>query len=200
MAPETALGEHFLAVTGLIALIDDVATLLDDVAAMSKVAAEKTAGIAGDDLAVNAQAVIGIDPSRELPIVAKVAAGSLANKVVLVPLALTLPASVLHPLLMIGGAYLCYEAVHKVFHAASEKVPLPHADLVAAVKAGPEAVAAREAAKVKGAILTDVVLSAEIVAVALASLDDQPFRLKAYALSLVSVLMTVLIYGFVPLS
>src|SRR5687768_865496 len=105
-----------MALTGLLALLDDVTTILDDVAALSKVAAQKTAGIAGDDLAVNAQGLVGLDPSRELPIVGKVALGSALNKVVLVPLALALPAVAITPLLMIGGTFLCYEGVHKVFH------------------------------------------------------------------------------------
>lgn len=189
-----------MAGTGLLALLDDITSILDDVATMSKVAAKKTAGIAGDDLAVNAEGLVGLDPSRELPIVGKVALGSLVNKVVLVPLALILPRAVITPLLMFGGAFLCYEGVHKVMHKVLHP---PHEDekhheqLVEALKAGPETLAQVESQKVKQAIVTDVILSAEIVAVALGAVADQPFATKAITLSVVSLGMTVAIYGLV---
>ena len=118
-----------MAGVGLLALLDDVTTILDDVAALSKIAAQKTAGIAGDDLAVSSQAVVGIDPSRELPIVGKVALGSALNKVVLVPVALLLPAVAITPLLACGGLFLCYEGFHKVAHkhdANDEKLQAIH--------------------------------------------------------------------------
>src|SRR5688500_13209558 len=105
--PSSARGGR-LPATGLLALLDDITTILDDVAAMSKVAAQKTAGIAGDDLAVNAEGLVGLDPARELPIVGQVALGSVVNKVVLVPLALILPGAAITPLLMLGGTFLCY--------------------------------------------------------------------------------------------
>jgi len=105
---------------GRLAFLDDITIILDDVAILSKVAAKKTVAIVGDDLAVNANVVVGLEPSRELPIVGKIALGSLANKAVLIPLALALPAAVIEPLLLAGGAFLCYEAWHKVSHKKQE--------------------------------------------------------------------------------
>lgn len=190
-----------MAATGLLALLDDITTILDDVAVLSKVAAQKTAGIAGDDLAVNAQGLVGIDPSRELPIVGKVALGSVANKLVLVPLALILPQALITPLLMIGGAFLCYEGVHKVLHKVlhhdDHEDEAHHDKLVAALKTGPEAVLEVERKKVKQAIVTDIILSAEIVAVALGTVADEPFAQKALVLTIVALGMTVAIYGLV---
>lgn len=190
-----------MAATGLLALIDDVTAILDDVAAMSKVAAQKTAGIAGDDLAVNAEGLVGLAPARELPIIGKVALGSLANKVVLVPLALALPMSAITPLLMLGGTYLCYEGVHKVIHklfpGEHAEAEAHRAELVEAVKVGPEALARVEAGKVRQAIITDVVLSAEIVAVSLGAIAHAPFNVRAITLAVVAVGMTVAIYGLV---
>lgn len=186
-----------MAATGLLALLDDITAIMDDVAVLSKVAAQKTAGIAGDDLAVNAQGLVGIDPSRELPIVGKVALGSVANKFVLVPLALLLPQAVITPLLMLGGAFLCYEGVHKVMHRKDAADDAHHAELVAALKSGPEAVQKVEAQKVKQAIITDVILSAEIVAVALGTVADEPMAQKAIVLSVVALGMTAAIYGLV---
>lgn len=183
--------------TGLLALIDDVTSILDDVATMSKVAAKKTAGIAGDDLAVNAEGLVGLDPSRELPIVGKVALGSGVNKLVLIPLALALPQSVITPLLMFGGAFLCYEGLHKILHKKDPEDEAHHQKLVEALQQGPEALREVEAKKVKQAILTDVVLSAEIVAVALGAVADQPFATKATVLAVVGFGMTVAIYGLV---
>lgn len=182
--------------------MDDVILIMDDVAALSKVAAEKTVGIAGDDLAVNAESLVGLQPSRELPILGKVALGSLANKVVLVPLALALPAAVVQPMLMFGGVFLCYEGIHKVAHAvlphdaAAEEA---HHDALRKAMAAPtgDELAVVEAQKIKHAILTDVVLSAEIVAVALGAIGDAAFLTKAVTLSAVAVGMTLTIYGLV---
>ncbi len=188
-----------MAVTGLLALLDDVTAILDDVAMLSKVAAEKTAGIAGDDLAVNAEGLVGLDPARELPIVGRVALGSVANKAVLVPIALALPHAAIAPLLMIGGTFLCYEGVHKVFHKHAPEDAAHHAKLVDAVRAGPDALVAIEGKKIRQAIVTDIVLSAEIVAVALGAVADEPFATRAAVLIAVSVLMTVGIYGLVGL-
>lgn len=182
---------------GLLALLDDLTTLLDDVSALSKVAAQKTAGIAGDDLAVNAEGLVGLAPERELPIVAQVAAGSFVNKLVLVPLALALPHAAITPLLMIGGTFLCYEGYHKVAHAHGPEEEAHHDAMVAAVHAGPDALKQLEWARVKGAILTDVVLSAEIVAVALGTVADEPFARRATTLALVAIGMTIGIYGLV---
>lgn len=188
-----------MAGVGLLALLDDITTILDDVAVLSKVAAQKTAGIAGDDLAVSSQAVVGIDPSRELPIVGKVALGSALNKCVLVPIALALPTVAITPLLACGGLFLCYEGFHKVAHRHDEQDEKHEKELITAIHTGPEALANVEWSKVKQAIGTDVVLSAEIVAVALGSVAEQPFATKALVLALVSAVMTVGIYGLVAL-
>lgn len=187
-----------MAVTGLLALLDDMSTILDDVATMSKVAAKKTAGIAGDDLAVNAEGLVGLDPKRELPIVGKVALGSAVNKLVLIPLALLLPPAAITPLLMFGGAFLCYEGLHKVIHRKGEEDEAHREELRGAMTAPDASVLAQlEARKVKQAIVTDVILSAEIVAVALGAVADAPLATKAMVLSVVAFGMTVAIYGLV---
>jgi predicted DNA repair protein MutK len=191
-----------VAASGLLALFDDIILIMDDVATMSKVAAEKTAGIAGDDLAVNAEGLVGLQPSRELPILGKVALGSLANKVVLVPLALALPASVIQPMLMFGGLFLCYEGVHKVLHKVlphDEHADEAHHEALKKALSAPTAddLAAVEAEKVKSAIITDIILSAEIVAVALGAIGEAEFAVRAATLSAVAVGMTLAIYGLV---
>lgn len=188
-----------MAATGLLALLDDITMIMDDVAVLSKVAAKKTAGIAGDDLAVNAQGLVGLKPARELPIVGKVALGSAVNKVVLVPLALVLPSWAITPMLMIGGTFLCYEGLHKVVHRKDHGDEAHHAELIEALKTSPEAVKKVERQKVKQAILTDVILSAEIVAVALGTVADEPLAQKALVLSIIAAVMTVGIYGLVAL-
>lgn len=185
-----------MASAGLLALLDDIATVLDDVAVMAKVATKKTAAIAGDDLAVGAQAMVGLHPSRELPIVWAVAKGSMINKAWLVPLALVLTLVapfILTPLLMVGGAFLCYEGVHK----SLEKLGFGHH---LETEAGPPVDAATlEKQRVAGAIRTDVILSAEIVVIALAAMETSPFATKVIALSLVAVALTVVIYGLIAL-
>lgn len=186
-----------MAVTGLLALLDDITAIMDDVAVLSKVAAKKTAGIAGDDLAVNAEGLVGIRPSRELPIVGKVALGSTVNKTILVPVALLLPHAAITPLLMIGGTYLCYEGFHKVAHRHDEEDDAHHLEMVRAIKESPKALALVESKKVKQAIITDFVLSAEIVAVALGAVADEPMATKATVLIVVAAAMTVAIYGLV---
>ena len=183
--------------TGLLALLDDITTILDDVAALSKVAAQKTAGIAGDDLAVGAEGLVGLEPSRELPIVGKVALGSLVNKAILVPIALALPHAAIAPLLMIGGTFLCYEGFHKVYHRRDAEDEAHDKALVEAVQAGPDALREIERKKVRQAILTDFVLSAEIVAVGLSAVADEPLATRAMVLVFVSVAMTIGIYGIV---
>ena len=187
-----------MAVTGLLALLDDMSTILDDVATMSKVAAKKTAGIAGDDLAVNAEGLVGLDPKRELPIVGKVALGSALNKVVLIPLALLLPRAAITPLLMLGGAFLCYEGLHKVTHRKGKEDEAHRSELREAMTA-PDAAALKEleSKKVKAAIVTDVILSAEIVAVALGAVANEPLATRALVLCIVAFGMTVAIYGLV---
>lgn len=186
-----------MAVSGLLALLDDITLILDDVAAMSKLAAKKTAGIVGDDLAVNANVVVGIDPSRELPIVGKVALGSLLNKAILIPLALALPAQAITPLLMFGGAFLCYEAVHKVSHKKDHEDEVHHEELIEAIQTSPEALMKVENKKVWGAIGTDTILSAEVVAVALGAVAAAPLATKALTLTVVGLAMTVGVYGLV---
>lgn len=186
-----------MAGSGLLALLDDITLILDDVAAMSKLAAKKTAGIVGDDLAVNANVVVGIDPSRELPIVGKIALGSLLNKAILIPLALALPAVAITPLLMFGGAYLCYEALHKLSHKKGPEDEAHHQELITAIQTSPEALMKLENKKVWGAIGTDTILSAEVVAVALGAVAAAPLMTKAITLSVVGAGMTLGVYGLV---
>jgi predicted DNA repair protein MutK len=179
--------------SGLLKVLDDITVLLDDVAAMSKVAAKKTAGLVGDDLAVNANVVVGLEPSRELPIVGKIALGSLANKLVLVPLALVLPTKVIGPLLMLGGAFLCYEAAHKLAHKKKDHgraEPIP---------SDPETLAKLEKDKVWGAIGTDTILSAEVIAIALGAVAQAPLLTRALTLTVVGLAMTFGVYGLVAL-
>lgn len=185
-----------MASAGLLALLDDIATVLDDVAVMAKVATRKTAAIAGDDLAVGAQALVGLHPSRELPIVWAVAKGSLLNKVWLVPVALVLTLVapwVLTPLLMVGGAFLCYEGVHK----GLEKLGVGHHE--ADVAREPIDPVALEKARIRGAIRTDVILSAEIVVIALSAMETAPFSTRALTLALVALALTIAIYGLIAI-
>lgn len=183
--------------SGLLAVLDDITILLDDVAAMSKIAAKKTAGIVGDDLAVNANAVVGIDPKRELPIVGKIALGSLLNKAVLIPLALTLPAKAIPPLLMFGGAFLCYEAFHKMTHKKDAQDEEHHQKMVEAIQESPEALLKVENKKIWGAIGTDTILSAEIIAVSLGAIAAAPLMTQALTLTVIGVGMTIGVYGLV---
>jgi uncharacterized protein len=191
-----------MAGASLFALLDDIAAMLDDVAILAKVAAKKTAGVLGDDLALNAQQVAGVASERELPVVWAVAKGSLVNKALLVPAALAISALapwLVTPLLMVGGLYLCFEGVeklfHKIFHAHAEDehragirqaVSDPSVDLVAFEKD-----------KVKGAIRTDFVLSAEIIVIALGTVAGKPLATQLGVLSAISGIMTVGVYGFV---
>jgi len=192
-----------MAGASLLALLDDIATLLDDISVMTKVAAKKTAGVLGDDLALNAQQVSGVRAERELPVVWAVAVGSLKNKVILVPAALAisafLPWAVL-PLLMIGGFYLCLEGVekiaHKWLHTPAEDAA-HHAQELAAVADTQVDLAAYEADKIKGAIRTDFVLSAEIIVIALGTVASQPFVTQLAVLSGIGLIMTVGVYGIV---
>jgi uncharacterized protein len=186
----------------LIAVIDDIASVLDDVATLTKVATKKTAGVLGDDLALNAQQVAGVEVDRELPVVWAVAKGSLLNKAILVPAALAISALVpwlVTPLLMVGGAYLCFEGCekleHKLFHAREEEAE--HSEHKRAA-ANPEVdLVALEKDKVKGAIRTDFILSAEIIAIALGSVAKAAFVTQVVVLVGLSLIMTLGVYGLV---
>src|SRR6185295_13559768 len=157
----------------LLALLDDIATILDDVALLTKVAAKKTAGVLGDDLALNAQQVAGVSADRELPVVWAVAKGSFINKLILVPAALAISAFVpwlVTPLLMVGGAFLCYEGfeklAHRFMHSAADDAA-ERAGLVQALSDPAVDLVAYERDKIKGAVRTDFILSAEIIAITL---------------------------------
>jgi len=191
-----------MAGASLFALLDDIATILDDVALMTKKAASKTAGVLGDDLALNAQQVSGVVANRELPVVWSVAKGSFVNKLILVPAALALDAFAdwaIHPLLMIGGAYLCYEGVEKLVHHFThrKKKTIEEAEKdLDELKAGE----VDEKGKIKGAIRTDFVLSAEIIVISLGVVtqnQETTFATKALVLSTIGLLMTVGVYGLV---
>ena len=187
----------------LLALLDDITTVLDDVTLMTQLAAKKAAGVLGDDLALNAQQVAGIAAERELPVVWAVAKGSLRNKVILVPAALAISAVApwaVTPLLMIGGAYLCYEGFEKLahgyLHSAAEDAA-EDAQLLAAVADPHVDMVSFERDKIVGAVRTDFVLSAEIIVIALGTVASVPFMQRVGVLSAVAILMTVGVYGFV---
>lgn len=191
-----------MAGASLLTLLDDITYLLDDVASMSKVAAKKTAGVLGDDLALNAQQVAGVNADRELPVVWAVSLGSLRNKAILVPAALAIGAfmpAAITPLLMIGGAYLCFEGAEKLVHGwlHSAEEAAAHEDHVRAASDETVDLVAYEQDKIKGAIRTDFVLSAEIVAITLGTIADKPFMEQLLVLVGISLLMTVGVYGFV---
>ncbi|MDQ8161496.1 MAG: DUF808 domain-containing protein [Gemmatimonadota bacterium] len=190
-----------MAASSLLALIDDISTLLDDVAVLTKVAATKTTGVMGDDLALNAQQVAGVQVDRELPVVWAVAKGSFINKLILVPAALLISAFVpvaILPLMVIGGLFLCFEGVeklaHKFLHADTEPA---HGALLAAVADPQVDLVAFEQDKVKGAVRTDFVLSAEIVVITLGTMATAPLLQQVVALSAVAIGATVLVYGLV---
>ena len=189
--------------SSLLALLDDITTVLDDVAVLSKVAAKKTAGVLGDDLALNAQQVAGVAAERELPVVWAVAKGSFINKAILVPAALAISAFapwLVTPLLMVGGAFLCYEGAEKLAHRflhSKEEDAAHKAKLREAVK-GPEIdMVALEKDKIKGAIRTDFILSAEIIAITLGAVANATFTTQVAVLVGMAILMTVGVYGFV---
>lgn len=192
-----------MAGASLFALIDDIATLLDDVAILSKVAVQKTAGVLGDDLALNAQQLTGVNANRELPVVWKVAKGSAVNKAILVPAALILSAllpQLVTPLLMIGGAYLCFEGCEKLLHKflhRHDEVEAEHAELAAATADPNVDMVAFEKEKIAGAVRTDFVLSAEIIVIALGTVKDVPWLQRIFVLIAIAVVMTVGVYGLV---
>jgi len=192
-----------MAGSSLLVLIDDIATVLDDVALMTKMAAKKTAGVLGDDLALNAQQVSGVRAERELPVVWAVAKGSFINKLILVPSALAISAFVpwlVTPLLMVGGAYLCFEGfeklAHKLLHSKAED-QAEHAQLVEAVADPAVDLVAFEKNKIKGAVRTDFILSAEIIAITLGTVADAPLTQQVIVLSGIAIVMTVGVYGLV---
>ncbi|GMU73743.1 MAG: hypothetical protein AMXMBFR42_31950 [Burkholderiales bacterium] len=191
-----------MAFAGLLALLDDVASVLDDVSALTKAAAGKTAGVAGDDLAVNAEQVSGVRAERELPVVWAVAKGSLVNKAILVPAAIAIsafaPWAVL-PLLMAGGAYLCYEGAEKLVHrfARGEAREAHRQELAGAVADPAVDLVAHEKARIKGAVRTDFVLSAEIIVIALGVVAGATLPMRAAVISAIAIGMTVAVYGVV---
>ncbi len=188
--------------TSLLALLDDVASILDDVAAMTKIATKKTAGVLGDDLALNAQQVTGVKADRELPVVWAVAKGSALNKAILVPVALVISAFapwLITPLLMLGGLYLCFEGVeklsHKFFHPAEAEAEKKK--LLEALADEKVDLVELERNKIKGAIRTDFVLSAEIIVISLGTLGAASFSVTLATLIAISTIMTVGVYGLV---
>ncbi len=189
--------------SSLFALLDDIATVLDDVSVMTKVAAKKTAGVLGDDLALNAQQVSGVRAERELPVVWAVAKGSTINKAILVPAALAISAFApwaVTPLLMIGGLFLCFEGVEKLAHKwlhSKEEDDSHHADHVKALAASDADLLAMEKDKIKGAVRTDFILSAEIIAITLGTVAGAPFVNQVAVLVGIAVIMTVGVYGLV---
>lgn len=192
-----------MAAGSLLALLDDIATILDDVSVMTKVAAKKTAGVLGDDLALNAQQVSGVAAERELPVVWAVAKGSLINKLILVPAALAISYFApwaITPLLMLGGAYLCFEGfekiAHKLFHNHQESDA--HKAQISKAVADPKAdLVTLEKDKIKGAIRTDFILSAEIIVIALGTVSTEVFSKQIAVVSAIALIMTVGVYGLV---
>ncbi|TCS36228.1 hypothetical protein EDC30_10745 [Paucimonas lemoignei] len=192
-----------MAGASLLTLLDDIASVLDDVATMTKVAAKKTSGVLGDDLALNAQQVTGVRAERELPVVWAVAKGSLKNKLILVPAALAISAFIpwlVTPLLMLGGAYLCFEGVeklaHKFLHSKAEDEA--HHDAMAhALNDEKVDIVAYEKEKIQGAVRTDFILSAEIIVIALGTVAGASFGARVAVLAGIALLMTAGVYGLV---
>lgn len=189
--------------SSLFALLDDIATLLDDISILTKVAAQKTAGVLGDDLALNAQQVAGVNADRELPVVWAVARGSFVNKAILVPAALAISVAApwaITPLLMLGGAYLCFEGfeklAHKFLHSQSED-DAHHQELTQALINPAVDLVALERDKIKGAVRTDFILSAEIIVIALGTVAASPFVTKVAVLVGIAIVMTIGVYGLV---
>jgi len=185
---------------GFFALFDDIAVLMDDVATMSKVATKKTAGVLGDDLAVNAEKASGFASSRELPVLWAITKGSFLNKLIILPFAFLLSAFapwLIIPILMLGGVYLAYEGAEKIIeffipHQEGHKVETLELST-------PEEILAAEKGKIKAAILTDFILSIEIVIIALGAVTTQPFAVQAVVVSIVAVLATIGVYGIVAM-
>ncbi len=185
---------------GFFAVLDDIATLLDDAAAMSKIAAKKTAGILGDDLAVNAEKATGFLASRELPVLWEITKGSFLNKLIIVPLALLLSAFapwLIVPILLMGGAYLSYEGVEKIYHLLTPKSH-PNHPKAEAISDKAELLKV-EKSKIKSAVTTDFILSIEIVVIALGTVMDQPLLMRIIVVTLIAALATIGVYGLVAL-
>ena len=184
---------------GLFAVLDDIALLLDDAAVMSKVAAKKTAGILGDDLAVNAERATGFRASRELPVLWAITKGSFINKVIIVPLALLLSAYaswLIIPILLLGGCYLSYEGVEKIVHYFTHK---GHDRGTIEQATSEKELLQKEKAKIKSAVRTDFILSIEIIMIALGTVMEQPLSLQVMVVTLIAILATVGVYGVVAL-
>lgn len=196
-----------MAGASLLTLLDDIATVLDDVAILSKVAVKKTAGVLGDDLALNAEQVAGVKAEREIPVIMSVAKGSFKNKFILVPAALLISAFIpwlITPLLMIGGAYLCYEGAEKVWHALQDtKQDNSFEQRVEALAATDisdnQTLEALENEKIKGAIRTDFILSAEIIVIALGTVQHASINTQIMVVSLIAIMITLVVYGLVAL-
>ena len=183
--------------SSLLVLLDDIATVLDDVSVMTKVAAKKTAGVLGDDLALNAQQVAGVRAERELPVVWAVARGSFRNKLILVPAALLISAIApwaITPLLMLGGAFLCYEGAEKLAHRFLHDTEAEHRQTLQDEQVD---LVEREKAKMAGAVRTDFILSAEIIAITLGTVADADFVKQLVVLAGIAVVMTIGVYGLV---
>ena len=188
--------------SSLLILLDDIAAVLDDVALMSKVAAKKTAGVLGDDLALNAQQVSGVRTERELPVVWSVAKGSFINKLILVPLALLISVVapwLINPLLVIGGLFLCFEGVEKVLHSLHHKKAQNSDEAKHEIEQIETDLESFEKAKIKGAVRTDFILSAEIVVISLGTVATAAFSTKVMVLSVIAIVMTVGVYGLVAM-
>ncbi|AZE93847.1 Inner membrane protein YedI [Pseudomonas orientalis] len=192
-----------MAASSLLVLLDDIAAVLDDVALMTKMAAKKTSGVLGDDLALNAQQVSGVRAEREIPVVWAVAKGSFVNKLILVPTALLISAFApwaVTPLLMLGGAYLCFEGfeklAHKFLHSKAQD-QAEHEQLTEAVADPATDLVAFEKDKIKGAIRTDFILSAEIIAITLGIVADAALTQQVIVLSGIAIVMTAGVYGLV---
>ena len=184
----------------LFTLLDDLAVLLDDVAALTKVAAKQTAGVLGDDLALNAEQVSGLRPDRELPVIWAVAKGSAVNKLILVPIALLISAVApwaITPLLMLGGAFLCYEGCEKLAHRFITPAAADHHARVHAIADPAVDILAFERTRIRGAIRTDFILSAEVIVISLGAIASAPAGTRVAALIAIAALMTVGVYGLV---
>lgn len=189
-----------MAGASLLTLIDDIASILDDVSVMTKVAAKKTAGVLGDDLALNAQQVNGVNADRELPVIWAVAKGSMLNKLILVPAALAISALaswLVIPLLMLGGLFLCFEGVEKLFHKLFHHEEMEHLDPKKTTNPDEIIAEASEKEKIKGAIRTDFVLSAEIIVITLGTVATASFSNQVIVLTGIAVIMTIGVYGLV---
>lgn len=186
--------------TGIFAVLDDIAVLLDDAAVMSKVAAKKTAGILGDDLAVNAEKATGFRASRELHVLWAITKGSFINKIIILPLAFLLSAflpMLIVPILLIGGAYLCFEGVEKIVHSLFHKQH--HDDTAKNVEMTEEEMLKAEKTKISSAIRTDFILSIEIVMIALGTVMNESLMLQIMVVSVIAIIATVGVYGLVAL-